>query len=195
MSYDLLYEEVQKRGGRIGTNWLKELAVKFSDFIHIHEQWSGAINQMGLRGFFLEGAFNGPPLIGEHEALIVLSRQMVKGPDGANWRRLVFTKELMHVFDTPEEKADSGDKLDLQAEKFRNPSIPTSPQYLAEQKAVWRALGALCPEADRLTYKAAIEAKTMSYAVLGTTVGIPERYAIELMKPDFVERVMGPTRG
>lgn len=191
MSYPLLYEQVQLQQSRVSTNWLKELAVKFSDFTHIHEQWSGAINQMGLRGFFLEGPFDGPPAILDNQALIVLSRQMVKGADGANWRRLVFTKELMHVFDTPEEKADNGEKLDRQAERFGNPRTPPSPQFRAEQQAVWRALGALCPEELRLTYKKEVDAKNMSLAVLGTIVGVPERYALELMREDFVERVLG----
>ncbi|WP_439470166.1 hypothetical protein [Brevundimonas sp.] len=189
MSYTLLYEQVQAQGGRISTNWLKELAVKFSDFTHINEQWSGAVDQMGLRGFFLEGPFAGPPQISEHQALIVLSRQMVKGPEGANWRRLVFTKELMHVFDTAEEKADTGEKLERQADRFGNPGANISPQYRAEQKAVWRALGALCPESDRSAYKRAVDAKTMSIAVLATTVGVPERFATELMRDDFMDQL------
>src|SRR5215469_5726735 len=104
MTFLRLYNEVQARDPPISTGWLKERALHYSQIRHIKEQWTGLLDPIHLRGFYIEGPL-GPPIPRDaNESLIVLSREMCHGHQGPYWRRFVYTKELMHVFDTAEEK-------------------------------------------------------------------------------------------
>lgn len=138
----------------------------------------------------------GPPVpLAENEALIVLSRAMCVAPGGDAWRRFVYTKELMHVFDTSAEKANSHATFDLQIEKFADPSADTSPQFRAEQKALWRALAVLCPEAQRLEYKRQIAQGEISLEVLSAALHLPPVYVRELLRDQFegiVQHLLAP---
>lgn len=187
MSFPKLYAAVQDQKGAVSTRWLKNQAIALSEITAIKEQWSGVLDDAAIRGFYIEGPLNGPVPLTDTESLIVLSRAMCKGPLGDHWRRFVYAKELMHVFDTPEEKADTPAKFDLQIEKFGDPSKVTSPQYRAEEKAFWRALMVLCPEGRRLEFKAQLIADEISPAVVGAGLRIPQGYISQLMRDDFEE--------
>jgi len=66
-------------------------------------------------------------------------------------------------------------KFDAQAEKFGDPSVQTSPQFRAEQKAFWRAVAVLCQEEKRSEYKTSLDVGTTSLAVIATALQIPAR--------------------
>lgn len=187
MSFATLYDAVQAQKGVISTRWLKEQAISLSEITSIREQWSGVLDLANLRGFYIEGPLGPPVPLSEKQSLIVLARSMCNGPLGDHWRRFVYTKELMHVFDTAEEKADSPTRFDLQIEKFGDPSVAMSPQYRAEEKAFWRALMVLCPEARRLEFKAQIGRGEVSVAVVGAALRIPGIYISQLMRDGFEE--------
>ena len=189
MSFTELYDLVQKQAVPIKTNWLRETAIALSGFKGIKEQWSSVIEELNLRGFYLEGPLGPPVTVEENAALIVLSRSMCRGHQGEYWRRFVLTKELMHVFDTPEEKADTEEKFDRQAEKFGDPAAPKSAMYSAEEKAVYRALACLCPEEHRLAFKAAVLAGDATLEMVGAALRIPAGWLPELFREDFLDRV------
>jgi hypothetical protein len=92
----------------------------------------------------------------------------------------------MHLFDTPAEKADTSEKFDAQAEKFGDPSAPTSAQFKAEHKAFWRAAAVLCPEKKRLEYQASLVAGKTSLVVIATALQIPPAFARHLFRDDFL---------
>lgn len=193
MSFSKLYETVQDQKGVVSTRWLKEQAIALSDIKAIKEQWPGLLDTASVRGFYIEGPMGPPVSLEENEGLIVLARSMCLGPSGDYWRRFVYTKELMHVFDTAEEKADTAQKFDLQIERFSDPNKAMSPQFRAEAKAFWRALMVLCPEARRQEFKKQIAANQVSAAVVGAALRIPQEFVSTLVRDEF-EQITGPLR-
>jgi hypothetical protein len=191
MSYALLYEAVQTQGDRISTRWLKNEAIGLSNINKVKEQWSDVIEFKSIRGFYIEGPLGPPVSLSENEALIVLARSMCIGELGKHWRRFVFAKELMHVFDEPNEKADTPEKFDRQIEKMGDPSKDIGPQYMAELKAYWRALGAICREEKRLEYRQLLLAKEISPEVVATGLAIPVNVIHDLMRETFPAILQG----
>jgi hypothetical protein len=185
MSFSQLYDAVQIHADRVSTKWLTEKAIEHSNITRVKEQWSGVIDGTTVRGFYIEGPMGPPVPLQENEVLIVLARSMCLGLLGDHWRRFVKTKELMHVFDEPEEKTGSKQTFDIQIEKFGDPSAPMSPQFRAEQKAFWRALAVLCPRQRRTAYKGALNANQISYDVVATALHIPVFAVREMMRDDF----------
>jgi hypothetical protein len=182
MSFSALYDQVQKIDGRISTRWLRDRAIELSKITRVREQWSGVIDPQFIQGFFIEGP-QGPPLpLNENEVLITLARSV--GLD-KHRRRFVYTKELMHVFDTADEKADTPEKFDAQAERFGDPGAAISSQYRAELKAFWRAVSVFCREKRRIDFKSAIDSGQTSLAVVATALQIPATYARHLFREDF----------
>jgi hypothetical protein len=185
MTYARLYGEVQNAQSPISTRWLKDRALHYSSITAIREQWSGLIDPSALRGFYIEGPLGPPIPLAEHESLIVLSREMCLSHQGAYWRRFVYTKELMHVFDEEDEKAGDEKTFDIQIEKFKDPSKEMSPQFRAESKAFWRALGLLCPEVQRKMFMDQVAAGALSPDVVAASLRIPGRFIRELLRADF----------
>jgi hypothetical protein len=180
MSFSKLYDAIQCVDGRISTRWLRDKAIELSTFTRIKEQWSGLIDPAYMQGFFIQGPMGPPIPLMESEALITLAREL-----GPHRRRFVYTKELMHIFDADEEKADTPEKFDAQTERFGDPSAPTSPQFMAEQKAFWRAVSVLCQEKRRVEYKLALDAGQTSLTVISTALQIPPVYARHLFREEF----------
>ncbi len=185
MPFRQLYEAVQSQKGVISTKWLKDQAIALSTINKVKEQWSGVLDDSALRGFYIEGPLSGPVPLKDNECLIVLARDMCRGPLGDHWRRFVYTKELMHVFDEEEEKAGTREAFDIQIEKFGDPSKDMSPQFRAEVKAVWRALMVLCPEQRRQEYKKQLDESAISIDVIASGLRLPVSYARELMRDNF----------
>lgn len=180
MSFQQIYDRVQQLDGRVSTAWLTKQAIELSPFTRIKEQWTGVIDPRFIQGFFIEGPLGPPVVLLDNEGMIVLSRQLDR-----HRRRFVYTKELMHVFDRLDEKADTPEKFDIQAEKFGNPAVPISPQFKAETKAFWRALAVLCPEHKRRAFKAALNSNETTLVQVATTLQIPDTYARNLFRDEF----------
>jgi hypothetical protein len=193
MSYAELYQRVQSQGGRVSTKWLVGQAIELTHITQVKEQWSTKLDPAVIRGFYIEGPMGPPVPLNENEALIVLSHSMCKGPMGDYWRLFIKTKELMHVFDSEEEKTDSAEKLEVQLEKFGNPATGIPPQYFAEVKALWRAMGVLCTEARRLEIMESLKSERVSIDVAATTLHIPPLYVGSLIRenfPSIIESIM-----
>lgn len=128
----------------------------------------------------------GPPVqLNDKEALIVLARPMCVGPTGDHWRRLILTKELMHVFDEENEKTADAAALDVQIERFSDPSVEISPQFRAEGKAYWRALAVLCQKDRRIEYREQLNRGAVSVEVVSAALRLPAVHVRDIMRPDF----------
>ena len=184
MSFSALYDAVQTIDGKISSRWLRDKSLELSGVARVREQWTSVLDIASMQGFFVEGPIGPPVPLLDNEVMIVIARECDK-----HRRRFVFTKELMHVFDTPEEKADTAEKFDAQAERFRDPDVASSPGYRAEIKAFWRALAVLCQENRRLQYMQSIEDEKMSLEVIATALQIPAAYARNLFRVDFLKIV------
>lgn len=62
-------------------------------------------------------------------------------------RRYVCCKELMHVFDTPEERTNSPIKFETLLSELETQPLAkdASPMFFSENKTQWMALAVLCP--------------------------------------------------
>jgi len=188
MAFKDLYNAVQEIDGRVKTGALTVLAIEHSDIKHVIEMWSGQIDPDALRGSYIEGPLGPPVVLGEHEALIALSREMCTAkPHGRYWRRLVYTKELMHVFDTEEEKSDTEAKFDLQIQKFADPTLEMTPQFRSEAKAVWRAMMVLCQEERRQEFVAKIASGDITLDYIAAAIHFPLPYIHYLLQENYTE--------
>ena len=176
-----LYDRVQGRPLKISTRWLRDQVIDLTAIASVREQWTGAMDESSVRGCYIEGPLGPPIPLADNEVLIVLARSLDR-----EWRRFVYTKELMHAFDTPDEKTDTEEKFDIQIEKFGDPTAETSPQFRAEVTAFWRALAVFCPEEDRLQFKIAFDNNEMSGPVVATRLGIPTVYTEHLFRDDYL---------
>ena len=181
MSFSELYERVQEKEPKIKTKWLRDQVIDLTHITGIREQWTGAMDGTAIRGFYVEGPLGPPVPRDENEALIVLARSLDKP-----WRRFIYTKELMHAFDTDEEKTDTPEKFDAQIKRFGDPAADNSAQFRSEVVAFWRALAVLCPEKTRLEMKAELDANEMTLEVAATRLVIPQQRAEDLFRDDYL---------
>jgi hypothetical protein len=186
MSFLELYQRVQEQALPVSTNWIRQQAIELSHITDIREQWSGVMEQASLRGAYIEGPIGPPVPRGDNEVLIILSREMCIGPQGAYWRRMVLAKELMHVFDSADEVADTEIKFEEQLERIREPT-QASPQAYAESRAVLRALATLCPEQNRQDIKKAIRESTLTLPTIGAMLRLPQWAIYYLVDNNFEE--------
>jgi hypothetical protein len=92
------------------------------------------------------------------------------------WQRFVSCKELMHVFDSPEERVDSGKKFSQLLDEIEAP-LPvdaSSPMYRSESRTKWMALAVLCPVPIRDIFKPKWLAKELSDYEVALELRIPE---------------------
>lgn len=182
MSYRKLYERVQPGNGRVSTRQIKDIVIEVSNITSVREVWTGNLDAKKVRGFYIEGPIGEPVTLAANEVLIVLPRSLTK-----DWRRIVYAKELMHAFDEPDEKADTRERFDRQIERVADPTAAISPQFVAEVKALWRALGVLCSESARSEFRRLIAERVMSDSVVAAHLRIPELFIGTLVRDDFEE--------
>ena len=188
MSYRELYNRVQPGNGRVSTRQIKDIVIDVTAITAVKEVWTGNLDDTKIRGFYVEGPLGPPVPLAESEALIVVQRSLSR-----DWRRFVYAKELMHAFDEPNEKADTPEKFDIQIERVSDPTAAVSPQYVAEVKAVWRALGVLCSEAARIEFRNLLAENAVSDAIVAAHLRIPEFYVGALVRDDF-DDILNPLK-
>lgn len=179
MSFKELKSRVDNQPPKIKTGWLRDQVIDLTHITSVREQWD-SMDGKAIRGFYIEGSLSGPISLGDNESLIVLSRELSK-----EWRRFVYTKELMHAFDRKNERTDSAEKFDAQVRRFDDPGADTPPQFRSETKAFWRALAALCPEPYWVEMKKQVEDKTISVASVAARLKIPIRNAEDLFWDEY----------
>ncbi len=107
------------------------------------------------------------------------------------WYRYVCCKELMHLFDTLEERTSSADKLGQLLAEIESP-LPDdeqSPMFKSESRTMWMALAVLCP----LPLRDYLEPKwadgSMSNYEIALELRIPEIY-IPAIKAESYPRIV-----
>lgn len=107
------------------------------------------------------------------------------------WTRFVCCKELMHVFDKPEERVDTREKFfrlmsELESLRLKE---DMSPMFYSELEAQWMAIILLCPPRLRNVYKPLFENKSMSAYNIALKLKIPEA-AIRNTMNDYYDQAM-----
>ena len=103
------------------------------------------------------------------------------------WKRFICCKELMHLFDTAAERADSAAKLNRLLSELESPPpyAEASEMYKSETNTQWMALGVLCPIPLRERYRAEWAAKKITDYDVALQLRIPEAVVQSLMSPYF----------
>lgn len=104
-------------------------------------------------------------------------------------RRYACTKELMHVFDTAEQRADSREKFISLMSEIQNRPLPQheSPMFRSELDTRWLAAIALCPRHLRDPYVARYKAKELADFDIAETFRIPE-WTVPFVMDDYYEQ-------
>jgi hypothetical protein len=107
MSFKLLYAHVQTLTTKINRNHLRDKVIDLAGRGPVRTLKT-TLDTEKCRGFYLSARNLTHRMVQQHGAnLIVLAR-------GLNycWERIVYVKELMHLFDDPDEAADTGAKFE-----------------------------------------------------------------------------------
>lgn len=183
MSYKKLYEFCQTLTPPIRRNAVRDKVLELTSVPKVKEQWDGQLNPAICRGYSVNTTNPDHPIYQQHGAhLIVLAR------DQSNcWRRFVFIKELMHLFDKADELTNSKEVFEKVLTELGPGSPQRSPQMNAEIKAIWMAMGLFCPEEQRKHLAAELVAgKIDSYAIT-VRLRMPQDHVPHLFSSDYPE--------
>lgn len=108
------------------------------------------------------------------------------------WRRYVGGKELMHAFDTEDERTNSRAKYFQLMGEIESPKLipDQSPMMNSETRTKWMALAMLCPLPLRNKYQADWRAKKLSDLEVALRLRIPEA-AVKTVMDDYFDQVIG----
>lgn len=103
------------------------------------------------------------------------------------WRRFVCCKELMHVFDAEDQRADSREKFIKLLDDLETAPLPgeRTPIYESEFLAQWMAYIVLCPESVRAKYKPAWDNKDLTDYDVALVLRVPEGTVRNIMGPMY----------
>jgi hypothetical protein len=105
------------------------------------------------------------------------------------WQRFVFLKELMHVFDDPDEATDTGDAFERLLAEFTQPDTADqrSPQMESEIDSFWMATNVMCPQNSRAALRDRALNDPEQLPIIAKEIGIPDSYVGYLFAPNYEE--------
>jgi hypothetical protein len=183
MSYRNLYAHCQQLTPKISTKEIKRVVLEITGKTQL-DVIINSPDPRKLRGYFLSSERTSddrfPKLLGKN--VVVLARGM-----NDCWNRFILTKEMMHLFDTPNEETSTPEQFKTLLQEFEpaNPIKASSPQYASESKGFWMALACLCPEANRLEFIEQYEKSQINYYGIALKLRIPEQLVPVLFKEDY----------
>lgn len=117
---------------------------------------------------------------GRGEPLIVAARA-----HNYCWMRFVVVKELMHCFDESLERVSTPDEFEALISEFGSPQLDRSVAMQSEVKALWMALGVLCPEELRQDLERKRVIGEIDDLGIAKILRIPVAYVPNLFHPQF----------
>lgn len=142
------------------------------------------------RGLFISASNTDHPFVKQNGCnVIVIARDL-----NYCWERMVFTKELMHLFDSQDAMVNTPEKFEKLSSELVFPGTERSAALSSEIRAFWMALSCLCPEEYRVQFKSEIEKKHTDNYSVALKLRIPEQYVPSLFNPGFkhiVESLLG----
>lgn len=190
MSYKQVYERCKNLSISIKRTTIKDIV---SDVSGQHIVWCTAgMNEENLRGLYLSPQnaknTNFRNINKEGGPVIVTARGLNRC-----WTRLVYVKELMHVFDTDDQLTKTGENFEditstFGGDVYTNPNN-RSPVVNAEFLALPMALGLLCPKIHLDEFRNMRIAGTIADNKIATAFRIPEQYVPAIMNPSFDDTI------
>lgn len=144
-----------------------------------------------LAGFIV---FPGPdanpdhPIVrwGRGEPVIFVAR-----PLNYCWRRFVVIKELMHYFDPPLARVSTESDFEALVTEFSAPQLDRSRAMDCEVRALWMALGIICPEEQRQQMERQRLVGAIDDATIAERLKMPLAYVPLLFHTHFKEIIAG----
>jgi len=101
------------------------------------------------------------------------------------WARFVSCKEMMHIFDGPDEIVDTKEKFIKLLEEIESRPLDRSAIFGSEFRAEWMALLVLCPKPERDAFKARLMADEIGRYDVAWHFRIPEDFVVALMSEHY----------
>jgi hypothetical protein len=103
--------------------------------------------------------------------------------DDIPMRRIIAAKELMHVFDSPDQKADNPAKFKTLLDEIASSPIPEdqSERYAADRGALWKAILSLVPPWIRDEHRQSGSDQPHKAAELAALLWLPENVVAAAM--------------
>lgn len=179
-----LYEYCQTLDPKISTKDLERKVLEITG-TKVLQTARMTLDVTRIRGFFISADNVGA------DVARLFSRDVIILAKGMNkcWQRFVFTKELMHFFDSPEEKVAHASHLESLLSDFEvpKPTSERSEQFESEANGLWMALACLCPEKHRLEFKEQLKDKHTDYYEIALKLKIPEHQVPNLFRENFLD--------
>jgi hypothetical protein len=188
LPYKTLYKRRQGEAEFLTREWYVKDALELSWVSGITLKVSERLDKARVRGMIIS---HGPNFIHDLEAdhTVIIA-------DGLSpeMERIVVIKELMHCYFGPNGGSwatDTSMSLDNHMRKFfGNSATVISAADEAEKKALWMAIGVLCPENVRLGYqRAVLHDKSMSFEDVAGKLMIPVHTAKALLSKNFEDEI------
>jgi hypothetical protein len=126
---------------RVGFSFLAGQIAKRHPDVERVEKWECDLDiEVSMGHMVFEDQRSSPYNEAENVAVIRFARALNRC-----WRRLVCTKELMHVFDSQNAQTGNGQKFVQLLNELETAPLDASAMFTAERAAVWMALLVLCP--------------------------------------------------
>jgi hypothetical protein len=159
----------------LNISWVADIAIKASDKMPIE----------GLRGFIVR---HHPEMDGlRHQYTIAVAEGLPLPME-----RFVVIKELMHCYFSTDNGCSTDSQMALEAhvrQFFGGSARSQSLHVQAEYKALWMAMGVLCPEQRRLVYRREFQQGDISIPQLAEKLKAPEHIVRRLLSDQFEDEI------
>lgn len=180
MSFKELFEYAQSLEIYIKRNAIRDRAADICGVGRINIVRSG-LDIDKCRGYWLTPQNEDHPLVkqfGTH--IVVVAREQNRC-----WERFVIVKELMHLFDTPQQKTSTPKAFTNLLSEFSAPMSVWSDQFHSEVDSFWQALAVLCPQNVRNEFREQRQQDKIGDLDIALKLKIPEAYVPRLFEERF----------
>ncbi|MFO1261252.1 MAG: hypothetical protein U1E68_09295 [Sphingomonadaceae bacterium] len=188
MPYKTLYKRRQSEPEFLVRKWYMDDALELSWVSGLTIKVSKRLDKERVRGLIIS---HGPNFINGLEANYTIIVAEDLAPE---MERFIIIKEIMHCYFGPNGGSwatDTSMSLDNHMRKFfGNSATVISAADEAEKKALWMAIGVLCPEHTRLEYQRAVmHDHSMTYDDVARKLMIPLHTAKALLSKQFEDEI------
>lgn len=188
MPYKTLYKRRQAEAEFLPRKWYIDDALELSWVSGITIQASTRLDPKRVRGMVIS---HGPNFLHDLEANYAV---IVAADIAPEMERFIVIKEIMHCYFGPDGGSwatDTAMSLDNHMRKFfGNSATVISAADEAEKKALWMAIGVLCPEHVRLDFQRAVmHDRTMTFEDVAIKLKIPVHTAKALLSKQFEDEI------
>lgn len=189
MPYKKLYRNRQDANGDYQPrSWYVDDAESLSWVAEINPVATDAMPVEGLCGFIVRHKEDPNTL--SHKYTIVVAEGL--DDTAAYMERFVVIKELMHCYFVCDDQSATDSQIALETHMrqfFGHSATSPSLHVIAEYKALWMAMGVLCPEIRRQEYRVAYDNDELTLKQISDFLRAPEHIVQQLLTDQFDDEI------